>query len=201
MIFKINPARPRQWPIHDSINSKACDEPSEAETKRERNLSFRSASPRRAGSGEEPIDQAYISTLAALAGTVIGGLTSFLTSYVMQTVQTHNQRRAAEAARRQEVYGSFMDELALLYSRALGGDPLNYEHLVRIFALRGRITQMGTPPVIACADRSVKALVDLYLGPKRGPEEVRAMMDDRDHDLIGEFATLARVEFDKLGLM
>ena len=64
------------------------------------------------------MDSTLFSTGAALAGTVIGGLTSFLTAWVSQSVQARNQRRAAESARRQELYGAFMDELAQLYARA-----------------------------------------------------------------------------------
>jgi len=146
------------------------------------------------------LDQAYISTLAALAGTIIGGLTSFLTAWVTTNVQARNQRISAETARRQEIYGAFMDEVALLYSRALRSEQVDYADLVKAFALRGRITLMATPPVFECAERAVKFLVDLYLGPVRTPQEVRAMMDNESVDIIGEFAKRCREEFRVLGL-
>ena len=146
------------------------------------------------------MDQAYISTLAALGGTIIGGLTSFLTAWVTQNVQARNLRIATEIARRQELYGGFMDELAVLYARALSADAMNYADLVKVFALRGRISLMATPPVARAADGAVKFLVDLYLGPKRTPQEVREMMDEQSQDQIGEFATLCREEFRVLGL-
>jgi hypothetical protein len=146
------------------------------------------------------MDQAYISTLAALAGTVIGGLTSFLTAWVTQDVQARRQRIAAETTKRQELYGSFMDELALLYSHALSSDQMDYAKLVKLFALRGRITLMATPGVIESADNAMKFVVDLYLGPKRTPEEMRAMMDNQSADRIGEFARICRDEFRDMGL-
>ena len=146
------------------------------------------------------MDQAYISTLAALAGTVIGGLTSFTTAWVTQNVQARNQRIATETARRQELYGAFMDELAVLYARALRAETMDYEDLVKVFALRGRISLMSTPPVFEAADKAVKFLVDLYLGPPRTPEETRAMMDSQSQDQIGEFAVKCRDEFRALGL-
>jgi hypothetical protein len=146
------------------------------------------------------MDQAYISTFAALAGTVIGGLTSFLTAWVTQNAQARIQRIAAETAKRQDLYGNFMDELALLYSHALSSDQMDYAKLVKVFALRGRITLMATPAVIESADRAMKFVVDLYLGPKRTPQEVRAMMDRESADAIGDFAKLCREEFRGLGL-
>lgn len=146
------------------------------------------------------MDQAYISTLAALAGTIIGGLTSFTTAWVTQNVQARNQRVATETARRQELYGAFMEELAVLYARALRSDAMDYGDLVKVFALRGRIRLMASKPVYESADAAVKFLVDLYLGPKRAPQEMRAMMDEQNQDQIGEFAMRCREEFEALGL-
>jgi hypothetical protein len=147
------------------------------------------------------MDQAYISTIAALAGTVIGGLTSFLTAWVTQNVQARNQRLATETAKRQELYGAFMDELAVLYSHALRSNEMEYANLVKVFALRGRISLVATPAVAESADAAVKFLVDLYLGPPRTPEQVRAMMDNQTQDQIGEFALRCRSEFRDLRLV
>jgi hypothetical protein len=146
------------------------------------------------------MDQAYISTIAALAGTIIGGLTSFATAWVTQNVQARNARIMAETAKRQELYGSFMDELALLYSHALRGEEVDFGRLVTAFALKGRITLMSTPAVIDSADRAVKFLVDLQLGARRSAREVREMMDQQSADAIGDFAKTCREEFQSLGL-
>jgi len=146
------------------------------------------------------LDSTLFSTGAALAGTVIGGLTSFLTAWVSQNVQARNQRRAAESARRQELYGAFMDELAQLYARALRAETMDYGDLVKVFALRGRITLMASPAVIAAAERAVKFVTDLYLGPALTPDKVRQMMDEPNADAIGEFARLCREEMQAAGL-
>ena len=146
------------------------------------------------------MDSSLVSTAAGLLGAIIGGLTSFMTSWVTQNVQARNQRLATESARRQDLYGAFMEELATLYAAALRAEAMNYGDLVKVFALNGRITLMATPPVFECAERAVKFLVDLYLGPVRTPQEVRAMMDNESVDIIGEFAKRCREEFRVLGL-
>jgi hypothetical protein len=146
------------------------------------------------------MEQAYISTIAALAGTIIGGLTSFLTAWVTQSLQVRNNRLAADLARRQDLYGAFMDELAMLYSRALRAETMDYGELVKVFALSGRIKLMGTAPVIASAERAMKFVVDLYLGPPRTPQQMREMMDNQSADAIGDFAGVCREEFQALGL-
>jgi hypothetical protein len=65
------------------------------------------------------MDAAYISAFAALAGTAIGGLTSFATSWTTQQAQARAQRLAAERDARAALFGRFLDEAAKLYSDAL----------------------------------------------------------------------------------
>lgn len=146
------------------------------------------------------MDQAYISTIAALAGTIIGGLTSFATAWVTQSVQARTARITAETTKRQELYGSFMDALAVLYSHALRDEELDFSRLVNAFALKGRITLMSTPAVIESAERAVKFVVDLHLAPGRSAREMREMMDQQSADAIGDFARTCREEFRSLGL-
>ena len=61
------------------------------------------------------MDTAYISALAALAGTAIGGLTSFVTSWMTQHSQVKAQRIAAEREKRELLFGRFLEEAAKLY--------------------------------------------------------------------------------------
>ena len=65
------------------------------------------------------MDAAYISAFAALAGSAIGGLTSFATSWTTQHSQARAQRLAAEREARAALFGRFLDEAAKLYSDAL----------------------------------------------------------------------------------
>jgi hypothetical protein len=147
------------------------------------------------------MDQAYISAIAALAGTIVGGLTSFATAWVTQNAQARSARITNETTKRQELYGRFMDELALLYSHALSTKEVDYAKLVNIFALKGRITLMSTPAVIESADRAMKFIVDLNMGAERNVQEMREMMDQQSADAIGDFAKNCREEFQSLGLL
>ena len=61
------------------------------------------------------MEAAYISAFAALAGTAIGGLTSFATSWTTQQSQARAQRLAAERDNRAALFGRFLDEAAKLY--------------------------------------------------------------------------------------
>jgi len=144
------------------------------------------------------MDQAYVSTISALAGTIIGGATSFATTWMTTTSQAHAARLASERNKREELYGRFMDELAVLYANALASETVDYAKLTNAFSLRGRITLTSTKPVVDGADRALKFVVDLAMGPARSAEEMRHMMDDRNLDVITEFARVSREELQGL---
>ena len=92
------------------------------------------------------LDTAYLSTLAGLAGAVIGGATSFATTWLTTTSQARAARLAAERGARQELYGRYMDEIAALYAAAIRSERVDYDKTTGAFALKGRITLMSSEP-------------------------------------------------------
>ena len=62
------------------------------------------------------MDNAYVSALAALAGSAIGAIASFATTWLTQHGQARAQRVAQAIARREHLYSEFIDELRY-YSR------------------------------------------------------------------------------------
>src|SRR2546429_9879274 len=84
------------------------------------------------------MDAAYISALAALAGSAIGGLTSFATSWTTQQAQARAQRIAAEREGRAALFGRFLDEAARLYADALQNRRDEVTALMNIYALTNR---------------------------------------------------------------
>ena len=120
---------------------------------------------------------AYISAFAALAGTAIGGLASFTTSWVTQNAQTRAQRRAAERDARAALFGRFLDEAAKLYSDALQTSRDDVTGLIQIYALTNRIRLLSTPEVVEAADTVVRIIVDTYLAPNITLHEMRDELD------------------------
>jgi hypothetical protein len=140
------------------------------------------------------MDAAILSTFSALAGTAIGALSSLGSTWMTTQAQARAARLAAERAKREEIYGRYMDELARLYAGALNSVGVDYDQLTSAYALSGRIALYATPPVLESANRAMRIIVDIALGPKRTPEEVRVMMDQQDADVIGAFAENCRIE-------
>ena len=140
------------------------------------------------------MDQAILSTISALAGTVVGAVSSLGTTWMTTKSQASAARIAAERAKREDLYGRYMDELARLFSSALNSVGVDYERLTAAYSINGRITLYASQPVADAAAGALRFIVDLALGPARDPAEMRRMMDEPGADVIGIFARACRTE-------
>jgi hypothetical protein len=140
------------------------------------------------------MDTAYISAFAALAGSAIGGLTSFATSWTTQQTQVRAQRLAAEKEARAALFGRFLDEAAKLYSDALQSRRDDITGLVGIYALINRMRLLSSPSVVEAADTVARIIVDTYLAPNITLEEMRANWIDRHVDPLRDFSEACRQE-------
>ena len=78
------------------------------------------------------MDAAYFSGLAALAGSVIGGLTSLGASWLTQRSQLGAQRSARNLERRETLYKDFINEASRLYADAFEHDHTELSNLVKL---------------------------------------------------------------------
>jgi hypothetical protein len=140
------------------------------------------------------MEAAYIPAFAALAGTAIGGLTSFATSWITQQSQARAQRLAAERDARAVLFGRFLDEAAKLYSDALQNKRDDIAGLVSIHALVNRIRLTSSPRFVEAADTVARIIVDTYLAPNITMEEMRANWIDRHVDPLRDFSEACRQE-------
>ncbi len=140
------------------------------------------------------MEAAYISAFAALAGTAIGGLTSFATSWTTQQAQARTQRRAGERDARAALFGRFLDEAAKLYAEALQNRRDETTGLIGIYALTNRIRLTSSSQVVEAADTVCRIIVDAYLAPNITLEEMRANWVDRHVDPLRDFSEACRQE-------
>ena len=145
------------------------------------------------------MDTAYISAFAALAGTAIGGLTSFATSWMTQHAQTRAQQLAAEREVRAALFGRFLDEAAKLYSEALQNRRDDTAALISIYALKNRIRLISSARVMDAAEAVTRIIVDAYLAPNITMEEMRANWIDRQIDPLRDFSDACREELQTFG--
>jgi hypothetical protein len=145
------------------------------------------------------MEAAYISALAALAGTAIGGLTSFATSWTTQQAQARAQRLAAEREARAALFGRFLDEAAKLYADALQSRRDDIIGMIGIYALTNRIRLTSSPQVVEAADTVCRIIVDTYLAPNMTLEGMRANWIDKHVDPLRDFSEACRQELQTFG--
>ena len=109
----------------------------------------------------------YVPALAALAGSAIGGLTSFASAWLNQARQDQATRLSQDMTRRQKLYKQFIDEASRLYADALVHDQAAISALVSVYALIGRMRIVSSPAVIERAEAVVRTIIDTYFAPNK----------------------------------
>src|SRR3954452_11553840 len=105
---------------------------------------------------------AYLSAVAALVGTFVGGITSIATSWLGQQHQTKEQRRARGKAEVQTLYKQFIQDASKLYIDALEHNTTEIAKLVDIYATLNRMRVLSSPKVIAEADSALRMIIETY---------------------------------------
>jgi len=146
------------------------------------------------------MEAAYISALAALAGSAIGGLTTFATSWTTQQAQARAQRVANEKEKREALFGKFLDEAAKLYADALQNKRKDAPALmIGIYALANWIRLNSSARVVERADALTQIIMDAYLSPNITLQEVRNKWIEQQIDPLRDFSEACREELQIFG--
>ena len=130
------------------------------------------------------MNPATISAFAALAGAIIGGLTSFATSWFTQQAQIRNAGREARTAKLEALYNEYISLAAGLYADALTNQMEELSKLVPLYALGSRMRLVSARAVTDAAVRIDDAILQTYMAPNRSLHEARQLVQE------GEIKTL-----------
>jgi hypothetical protein len=144
------------------------------------------------------MNSAYIPAFAALAGSTIGGLTSFTSAWLTQRRQDRSNRLSRDRARRQKLYKQFIDEASKLYAEALVHDKTEPSALVSVYALIGRMRVLSSSAVIEKAEAVIRMIVDTYFAPNKTFPELRELINSRSMDPLRAFSEECRRELREL---
>jgi hypothetical protein len=143
-------------------------------------------------------DAAYLPAVAALAGSAIGGLTSFASAWLTQHHQERTKQLLQDKGRRQALYRQFIDEASKLYADALAHDKSDISALVSIYALIGQMRIVSNLAVVEKAEAVVRAIVETYFAPNRSFLEFRELVNSHTIDLLRPFTDECRAELQGL---
>jgi hypothetical protein len=138
------------------------------------------------------MDTASISALAALSGSVIGGLTSLIATWLSQSAQARTQQLIEHRTRRQQLYQTFMEEASRLYAQALTSDDAKIGDLVSLYAMVARMRVLSAPAVVSHAEAVVGAIIDMVFEPAKDLRDLREIIESKRIDPFRDFADACR---------
>ena len=117
----------------------------------------------------------YVSTLAMVAGSVIGGLTSTSTTWVTQRAHARTGLLANKILRREDLYRDFVTAASKAYGDALVSSEPRVPELVALYSMISQMRVVSAPRTVACADKIILFIIDTYFSPNRSVRELREL--------------------------
>ena len=141
------------------------------------------------------MDVAYVSALAALAGSVVGGLTSGITTWLSLRAQARIGQLAHELSQREALFKDFIVAASKAYGEAIMSNEPQIQELVALYAMISRMRVMSLPRTVACADEIMRATIDTYFAPNKTIRELNELMKSgAGIDPLKSFSEAARDE-------
>ncbi len=147
------------------------------------------------------MDAAYFSGLAALAGSVIGGLTSLGATWLTQYSQLGAQRVARNLERRETLYKDFINEASRLYADAFGHDQTELANLVRLFAMISQMRIVSSARIFEDADKVARLIMETYVAPNKTFADLESTVEGHMVDPLRRFSEACREELQALGAL
>jgi hypothetical protein len=146
------------------------------------------------------MDPGYISAIAALSGSIVGGLTSLGASWVSQNAHARTQLLLESKSRRQELYKAFIEEASKLYGDALvteSADHADVSKFIGLYAMLGRMEILSSQPVIENAAKIIEVIAREYFEPHRTLRDMFGQshepdMTGQELDIIRHFSEACR---------
>src|SRR3954454_17041112 len=140
------------------------------------------------------MDVAYVTALSALAGTVIGGLTSGFTSLLIERARARVTQLVQDRLRREELYKDFIIAASKVYADAAIHDDPSISDVVALYALVNRMRILSSPRVFASAEAATHSATDMYFSPNTTMRELHELVKSHALDPLKEFSEVARDE-------
>ena len=140
---------------------------------------------------------ATIPTLSAIGGSIIGALSSMVSTWLAQRHRERRELVAQKTAQLEQLYSDFINESARLLVDAVQHSLENPSTLVPIYALISRIRLRSSTDVIESGERLIATILQVYIEPNLTPEEIQSAAS-KHNDHLQEFSNVCRRELEAL---
>ena len=139
------------------------------------------------------MDTAFISAFSALAGSIVGGLTSGITTWLGHRSSAKAGYRLHNVTQRENLYRDFVIAASQTFGDALITSEPQIQQLVTLYGMISRMRIVSPESVVACAEKTVEAIVDTYYSPNRTLVELHALIKNGGSiDPLRAFSEVAR---------
>lgn len=122
------------------------------------------------------MEQSIVSAVAVLAGSLLGGTSTFAASWLTTRRQHRTQTWIQQASRREQLYAEFISKASQHLVDAWGHEMHSPERLAEIYSVLERIRLLSSDPVIAAAERVMQQVVAAYTAPNKTYEELQRLV-------------------------
>lgn len=140
------------------------------------------------------MDTAYVSAIAALAGSAIGALASITTGWLNQASQARAAQRALDRAHREALYSDFIREASRLFVDAFEHELDDPEKLVNLYALMNTLRLYGAPRTMREAELVLHRIGAAYFAPNRALRDFSNITHAGELDPLAAFSEACRQE-------
>ena len=140
------------------------------------------------------MDGATTSALAALAGSLVGGLTTLCGSWLSQQAQARAQAKAEDRTTRETLYRDFIVEASRLFGDALVNDKPELSKLIGLYAMVSRMRVRSSPRIVENAEKVARTIADTYFASNKTLRELHDMLDSEQMDPLRGFSEACREE-------
>jgi hypothetical protein len=142
------------------------------------------------------MDAAILSACAGLAGSLIGGVSTFAASWLTQGKLLGSQRRIHHATQRQQLYSEFIVEATKRLAEAWNHEAEGPEVVSNLFSAVQRMRLISSSRVVDCAEQVMRGVLAAYAEPNRTFEELRlrVQQNNEEQDPLREFTEACRQE-------
>jgi hypothetical protein len=138
---------------------------------------------------------ATISALAAIFGSLTGGLASSVSAWITQNYQGRRDLLAKRIFYREQLYSDFISESAHAIADAIQHNFQDPNNLAPAYALLSRMRLSSSTDVLASAERVIEHIINTYSEPNLTPEEIQSRAAKHE-DPLREFSDICRAELE-----
>jgi hypothetical protein len=147
------------------------------------------------------MNTAYLTALSALAGSLVGGVATGITTWMSLRSTAQAGHRAAQLARRQDLFRDFIVAASKAYGNALVSQDPQIQELVALYAMISRMRILCSTEIVTCAEKVMRLTIETSFMPNKTIRELHEMMKSETLiDPLKELSELARDELEAFAL-